>query len=224
MPVAVSPGILNLMNPKCVDEMVGTILRAEDRFGLEAALINIDTFGKAIAAGGGDEDKAKDQNPAWGNIRRLHDAMARWHGIHVNAIGHTGKDQTRGARGSNAAEGDNDLLLQIKAEGPIKTVHVIKANELSEGPLLNFKMAPFDTGKIDDDGNVVEVWILDSEVLPLTPGSNSKKPLSRNQTTAYRILYEAGRSGLSQAQWGNNCGRWGSASSAMPTFTTSDWN
>ena len=200
VPVAVSPGMIDLRSPKCVDEMVGTILRAEDRFGLEVALLNIDTFGKAIAAGGGDEDKAKDQNPAWGNLRRVHEAMARWHSIHVNVIGHTGKDQSRGARGSNAAEGDNDLLLQIRSDGPIKGVEIVKANELPEGPLMRFKMSPYNTGEVDEDGCPIEIWILDSEELAALK-SGTGRPLKPNQKTAYRILYEAGSQGLTQEQW-----------------------
>ena len=59
--------------------------------------------------------------------------------IHVNSIGHTGKDQSRGARGSNAAEGDNDLLLQIRSDGPTKDVEIVKANEPPEGPLTRSK-------------------------------------------------------------------------------------
>ena len=200
VPVAVSPGMIDLRSPKCVDEMVGTILQAEDRFGLEVALLNIDTFGKAIAAGGGDEDKAKDQNPAWGNLRRVHEAMARWHSIHVNVIGHTGKDQSRGARGSNAAEGDNDLLLQIRSDGPIKDVEIVKANELPEGPLMRFKMSPFNTAEVDEDGCPIEVWILDSEELAAAK-SGIRRPLKPNQKTAYRILYDAGPQGLSQEDW-----------------------
>ena len=40
VPVAVCAGLINLMNPKCVNEIVGTILHAEDQFGMEVGLRN----------------------------------------------------------------------------------------------------------------------------------------------------------------------------------------
>ena len=58
VPVAVCPGLINIMDPKCVNAMVGTIPAAEDKFGIEVAPAIIDTFGKAIACGGGDENLA----------------------------------------------------------------------------------------------------------------------------------------------------------------------
>jgi hypothetical protein len=105
VPVAVAAGIINLMDPKCVDEIVGTMLTAEDKFGLSADLGVFDTFSKGIAAGGGDENLARDQNRVWGHLRSVHETMARYHPVHLGAIGHTGKDESRGPRGSNAADG-----------------------------------------------------------------------------------------------------------------------
>jgi hypothetical protein len=198
VPVAVCPGIVNLMDRKCVDMIVGTILKAEDDFGLEVALAILDTFGKAIAAGGGDEDKARDQNPAWANLRRVHELLARWHTIHVAAIGHTGKDESRGPRGSNAADGDNDVSLQIKEIGDIKDVSVYKANELPEGPLLRFKMEPYDTGIRDEDGKPIEIWIPASEIIPAPTTSKKKTPkLTSKQQNALDCLVQVAANGMS---------------------------
>jgi AAA domain-containing protein len=119
VPVCVCPGIINLMDPKCVDEIVGTILAAEDKLGMEVGLNIFDTFNKGISAGGGDENQAKDQNTAWGHLRRVHEKMARYHLIHNMGIGHTGKDESRGSRGSNAGTGDNDVEIQISKNGEI---------------------------------------------------------------------------------------------------------
>jgi hypothetical protein len=169
VPVAVCARLVNLMDPKCVDEIVGTILRAEDQFGMQAGLAVLDTYNKAVAAGGGDENTARDQNRAWGHLRQVHEVLARWHTIHIGAIGHTGKDESRGARGSNAADGDNDVSLQIKDEGAVKSVTIYKANELPEGPLMRFKMEPFDTGLKDEDGDSVEVWLAGSDKIDPAP-------------------------------------------------------
>jgi hypothetical protein len=176
LPIAVSPGVIGLMNPDCVKTMVGTILRAEDELNKEVGFIVLDTFGKAIAAGGGDENQARDQNLAWGHLRLVHEAMARWHGIHIACLGHTGKDENRGARGSNAADGDNDISLQIRSEEHAKSVTIHKANEMPTGPLLQFRMEPRDTGMVDDDGEPVEVWIVSADdIAPAEPAERQTK-------------------------------------------------
>ena len=68
------------------------------KFLMEVGLAILYTFNKAVAAGGGDENTARDQNRAWGHLRQVHEALPRRHPIHIGAIGHTGKDETRGAR------------------------------------------------------------------------------------------------------------------------------
>ena len=200
VPVAVCAGLINLMDPKCVNEIVGTILRAEDQFGMEVGLGILDTFNKAVAAGGGDENTARDQNRAWGHLRQVHEVLARWHTIHIGAIGHTGKDETRGARGSNAADGDNDVSLQIKDEGAIKSVTIYKANELPEGPLMRFKMEPFDTGLKDEDGDAVEVWLAGSDKINPAPIA-TRTTLTKNQQTMFAMLLDAGSVGLTSEEW-----------------------
>jgi hypothetical protein len=176
IPLAVSAGIIGLMDPQCVKTIVGTILRAEDDLGKEVSFVVLDTFGKAIAAGGGDENQARDQNLAWGHIRMVHEVMARWHGIHIAAIGHTGKDESRGARGSNAADGDNDISLQIRDEKHTKSVTIHKANEMPTGPLMQFRMEPRNTGRVDEDGEPIEVWIVaPDEIVATSPTQRQTK-------------------------------------------------
>lgn len=84
--------MLDLMDPACVNVIVGTILRAEDDLGLPVEFISIDTVSKGIACGGGEENAAKDQNRAYGHLRNVHEAMARWHPLHIATVGHTGKE------------------------------------------------------------------------------------------------------------------------------------
>ena len=90
--------------------IVETVRTAETHFGCPVGLIIIDTFNKGIAVGGGDENTAKDQNIAAANLQQVQDVLTD---IHVALIGHTGKDESRGARGSNAHLGDVDMMVQI---------------------------------------------------------------------------------------------------------------
>ena len=102
LPIAIVKGIVDLMDPKCVDYFVETIREAETGFGCDVGFIIIDTFSKGIAASGGDENQAKDQNRVYANLRRVQELTS----VHIALIHHTGKDESKGARGSSAHAGD----------------------------------------------------------------------------------------------------------------------
>jgi hypothetical protein len=200
VPIAVAEPLNDLMSQPCINQIIGTILAAEDKLGLEIGLCGFDTVNKGIARGGGDEDKAKDQNRAWGNLRRVHEGMARYHPVHLAGIGHTGKDESRGARGSNAQKGDNDIELQVR-NGPIKAVEISKANEMPEGPLMRFCMEPYDTSVKDDEGDPVQVWIPAAEKITAVAAAEKVLKLTKNQQTIFNLLLDAGAAGLTLDEW-----------------------
>ena len=127
--------------------MVDTVSEAERWFDVPIGLVIIDTFAKLIAGGGGDENLAKDQGIVFANVQRVKNATD----THVALIGHTGKDEARGMRGSNAALGDVDLMATISGDD-IRTVTVAKANDAPEGPLFSFKSDTHEFGT-DEDGD-----------------------------------------------------------------------
>ena len=181
LPIAVSGEIIDLLNRKCVGTIFDTIKKAEDRFSCEVGLAIFDTYSKGIAAGGGDEDKAKDQNIVQANLRRLFDRGCH---VHIAGIGHTGKDESKGERGSNARLADVDLQVQITGDS-VKTATVTKANDQPEGVLTGFKLEPFEFGR-DEDGDPIRTFILSTEILA---GARLSR-LSDKQTLALRALAE----------------------------------
>ncbi len=106
LPIAIAGKAIDLLSPASVDIIVETIRAAEVHYGCPVGLIVIDTFNKGIAMGGGDENAAKDQNLVAANLQQIQDELTD---VHVALIGHTGKDESRGARGSNAHLGDVDI-------------------------------------------------------------------------------------------------------------------
>jgi len=159
LPIAVASQVIDLMSNSCVDLIVRAIREAEQHFGLGVGFAVFDTYAKAIAAGGGDESLAKDQNIALANLRRVLDKVD----IHIAGIGHTGKDESRGERGSNARLADVDVQVQITGD-TIKSATVKKANDQPEGPLTNFKLDPFDFGT-DEDGDPFRTFIIAKEII-----------------------------------------------------------
>jgi len=135
-----------------------TIREAEAAVGVPIGLVIIDTFAKLIAAGGGDENSAKDQGLVFANVQRVKNATD----THVALIGHTGKDESKGSRGSNAILGDVDVMVTISGDGEIRTATVAKANDAPEGPLFSFKSEVHEFGH-DEDGDPITVNVVSSE-------------------------------------------------------------
>lgn len=182
LPIAVSGAVIDLMNRSCVEPVLDAIKRAEDHLLTKIGLIGFDTWSKGIAAGGGDENQAKDQNIALANLRRILEKV----NIHIATIGHTGKDESRGERGSNAKLADVDLLVQITGD-TIKTATVKKANDQPMGDLTSFRLEPFEFG-LDDDGDPFHTFIVSEEIFA---AASTDRPLSDQQRLAIEALGEA---------------------------------
>src|SRR5262249_13043124 len=147
------------------------------------------------AAGRGDENQAKDQNAAFAGVQRIINRT----GVHVALIGHTGKDEGRGARGSNAQPGHFDLEVTISGD-VIKTATVTKANDAPEGPLFSFKSEMHEFGA-DEDGDPITVNIVSREDVSAHSAQTNEPKLTANQQTFYRILHDAGAAGLTLESW-----------------------
>jgi hypothetical protein len=203
--IAVVPSLVDLMSPAIVPKVIATIESMSSVFGKGPSgvgLIILDTFAKAIAAGGGDEDKAKDQGRVFANLALIREDLKKYGGggPHIAIVGHTGKDETRGARGSNAFYGDVDVLVTIGG-GEIKTATVTKANDAPEGPLFSFKSIVHEFGT-DEDGDPITVNIVSYEDVSSEVATKPSEPkLTPDQKVFYRLLYDAGREGLKLEAW-----------------------
>src|ERR1700738_5294753 len=75
LPIAVAGDIIDLITDGCVEIISATVKAAEERFGVPVGLIVIDTYAKAVAAGGADEDKAQHVNTVAANLKRVHEKV-----------------------------------------------------------------------------------------------------------------------------------------------------
>ena len=196
-PIAVSSSTIDLTKPDGYKKVIDTIGDAETILGVDIGLVIIDTFAKLVAAAGGDENSAKDQGAVFANVQRVKNAT----GVHVALIGHTGKDESRGARGSNAQVGDVDLMVLISGD-EIKTVTVTKANDAPEGPLFSFKSEVHDFGT-DEDGDPITVNVVSSDAISQSEIKPRDPKLTKNQQTLFGMLHAAGSAGLTLEDWNN---------------------
>jgi hypothetical protein len=195
LPIAVVDATVDLMEPASVERVISTIGEAGECFGKPPGFIIFDTFAKLIAAGGGDENLAKDQGAVLANLQRIRGTFD----AHIAIIGHTGKDETRGARGSNAILGDADMMVSISGDA-VKTATVTKANDGPEGPLFSFKSDIHEFG-VDEDNDPITVNIVSVEEVAQGQVSTRESKLSPNEKTMYRLLHDAGAAGLSTSEW-----------------------
>ncbi|MBR1145087.1 AAA family ATPase [Bradyrhizobium sp. AUGA SZCCT0431] len=198
MDIAICSSTIDLTSLTCVDDVKATLRSIMNAQSGPAGLLIFDTFAKLIAAGGKDENSAKDQGAVFANIQRIKDEAGN---PHVALVGHTGKDETRGARGSNAILGDVDVMVEISGK-EIKTATVTKANDMPEGSLFSFRSEVHDFGT-DEDGDPITVNIVSSEgvLAQVAPKSSEPKLSGTNQKLLFRILHEAGADGLTLEEW-----------------------
>ncbi|MCK1620801.1 AAA family ATPase [Bradyrhizobium sp. 159] len=183
LPIAVARKIIDLLDPQCVNIIVATAREAEQHMEVAVGLIVIDTYSKGVAAGGGEENSAKDQNRVAANLRRVQELID----VHIACVGHTGKDPSKGARGSNAHLGDVDLMIQITGDAATKTAKVTDANDQPERVLAQFLLEAADTGHVDDDGEVEAVAIIAKQDVS-SPDTGEGK-LSDKQQVALSELF-----------------------------------
>lgn len=193
LPIALCSATLNMMDRATPAMVRNAILEAENRFGLPVGLAIFDTFAKMIAAGGGDENLAKDQGILFANLQRIKEYVD----VHCALVGHTGKDQSRGARGSNTIVGDVDLMVMLSSNGHgMHMATVSKANDAPEGALFSFNSETFDFG-LDEDGDPISVNIVAAEQVATVTGASMPTSKTNNTRlpkaaqTALRALQEA---------------------------------
>jgi hypothetical protein len=181
LPIVVVTKPVDLMEPAAVRVLVATIKKVASRYGVEVGLLIIDTFAKAIAYGNGDENSARDQNRVRGHLREVQ----RGTGVHIALVGHTGKDETKGERGSNAGLGDVDVEVRIHGD-LAKTAVITKANDQADGPLTTYTLEKYIFGT-DEDGDEITTSIISDEVPNAEPNKLRTK-LNHAEQVALRAL------------------------------------
>jgi RecA-family ATPase len=179
LPIAICSRVIDLMSSSCVEAIVDTVRACEEAFGMRVGLVILDTANKGIAQGGGDEDKAKDQNRVNAHLRVILERLD----LHIASIGHTGKDPERGERGSNAKVADVDLQVTISGDA-VRTATIDKANDQPEGKLTTYSLQSVVLG-LDEDGEEVKTGIVDK----LTP-AKSDTPKATKSRPFVEILQE----------------------------------
>jgi 6,7-dimethyl-8-ribityllumazine synthase len=167
LPIVVVGQTINFMDGNVANEIIATIDEVEKRFGIKVGLLIVDTLAKAIAAGGGDENTAKDQGKVYANLDRVKEQRS----VHVAIACHPGKDGSKGPRGSSASTGDFGVQIEISGTDT-RTATITKNNEGPLGHLASFRPKIHEFGK-DEDGDSIDVCLAE-EVGGVPPTGKTK--------------------------------------------------
>lgn len=144
LPFAAIPAALDLRNPAGpdADGLIAAVTEAVGRIKQPVRLIVIDTLSRALA--GGAENDPEDM----GSLVRTMDRIRAETGAAVLFIHHSGKDETRGARGHSLLKGAVDTEIEIVADDETQTrcATVLKQRELPKGDVFPFTLKVIELG------------------------------------------------------------------------------
>lgn len=135
----VRPKAVNFRDPNMVQELIAVALEAAG--GQPIAMVVIDTLARAMP--GVDENSAQEVGVVIAQCDLLKEEL----GCTVAPIHHTGKDQERGMRGSNAIHGAVDATFRVKGAGKGRVVVINEDQKDGEpAPPMTFAMEEVSTG------------------------------------------------------------------------------
>lgn len=156
-------------------------------------MIVFDTFAKALM--GGDENSAQDV----GSFNNAVEALIQSTGACVVIVHHSGKDKSKGARGSSALLGALDTEIEVDNGQVIAR----KQRDIELGEPIGFKLVPMVVGQ-DQDGDDLTSCTVDAHAAPAVQGLPR---LAGNARRAFDVLcsLRPDNSPVTAREWQDNC-------------------
>lgn len=156
-------------------------------------MIVFDTFAKALM--GGDENSAQDV----GSFNNAIEALIANTGACVVIVHHSGKDKSKGARGSSALLGALDTEIEIDSGQVIAR----KQRDIELGEPVGFKLVPMVIGQ-DQDGDDLTSCVVDAHAAPAAQGLPR---LAGNARRGFEVLcsLRPDNAPITSREWQDNC-------------------
>ncbi|MCB5945931.1 helicase RepA family protein [Acidocella sp. KAb 2-4] len=183
LPFFVVPQPLNLLDPAGdVAAIINTTARVASEAEAPVALIVIDTLSRAMA--GGNENAPEDMTA----LVAAGDRIRKETGAHVMWVHHSGKDETRGARGHSSLRAATDTEIEIIADDKGRRAEVRKQRDLDGGDVICYELQSVELGT-NSRGKPVTSCV----VRPADPNATHKDPvrsLTGHARRAYEVLLD----------------------------------
>ncbi|HCX65962.1 AAA family ATPase [Parvibaculum sp.] len=198
LPVALIEEPMNLRDAEAVATLIDRIRRLERNSGVPCRFICVDTLSQCLF---GDENRQEDMAEFTGAMTRISNVL----GVQVCVVHHSGKDKTKGARGSSVINGNFDTLLALD-EGDCEGQLVLRTGkQKNDGKAAVCIVLERVECGVDGDGEpVYSLVVSDDSGEPVDIG-NGCQP-SRSSLTEYgqktlEVLRAAGPDGLELREW-----------------------
>lgn len=145
---------VQLLEQHDVNALVAAIRAAESEAGEKCVLVVVDTLARAIAPG--DESKTMDM----GAFVRSCDMLRTGTGSAVLVVHHSGKDPTKGARGSGSLRAAVDTEIEVTGQANPRQAKVTKQRDLPSGDVFAFDLEPVDIGIDDETGEAITACVV----------------------------------------------------------------
>lgn len=154
VPFAVIPAAVDLgPGGRDAERVIVAAREVAARTGLPLLLVIIDTLARSMGAG--DENATKDMSAFIAACDRIRIAT----GATVLIVHHSGKDETRGGRGSTALYGAIDTEIKVEKRDTGRAATVTKQKDGAEGETIGFDLEVVEVGT-DDDGEPITTCVV----------------------------------------------------------------
>lgn len=168
IPFDVLPTAINMTSAADTEKLISTIQKKQESRGSRFSLIVVDTVARALL--GADENSATDV----GKFVKACDTIREAIGCAVLGIHHSGKDGTKGMRGSSALLGAVDTSIQVKKSAALLTVVMQKQKDAEPADDLFYEMVNAEAGMI---GGETSCYLQTTDQRPEQQTSLSDKQL-----------------------------------------------
>jgi hypothetical protein len=181
LPFAIVPVSLNLLDPNAdADAVVETCRAVAAEYGVDPALIVVDTLARAIS--GGNENDAEDM----GSLIKTGDLLRQQAPAHVMWIHHCGKDAAKGARGHSSLRAATDTEIEVIAAGPSRQASVTKQRDMECEGAFPFTLRVVELGANRRGKAVTSCVVEASDQMPDAPAGK----LSGHTKHALEVLFD----------------------------------
>lgn len=180
LPFRLLPASVNLSQEPDVKKLIRTAVAQMEEDGECVALVVIDTVARSIP--GMDENSATEMGRFVAAVEDIKTGVS----CHLLGVHHSGKDETRGARGSNALLGAVDTMIRCKRDKERLTVTIEKQKDDDEGEPIQLR-----TVKMEWMNGLKP----DKSLVLIPDGSPPPKPVDASTELLRRVAMMLGENG-----------------------------
>jgi len=186
IPLTILPSTINMLDTdQDVAKLIRTIqAKAQDLGNIQ--LIVLDTLARVMT---GNENAAEDMGMLVINCDRISQTT----GAHVCLIHHSGKDESKGSRGSSSLRAACSTEIEIRKAGDVSVATVTKQREMEIEGEFGFRLEVVEIGTNDRGKKITSCVVVETDASQ--PDRKKRNPRGANQKILLKAMRNLGASG-----------------------------